>query len=182
MDAAVRAPALCRGEAEPVPTTAPAADPVLGTVREAATGLPGHTIYSTADPWGRREPSARPRASSQSAGTNRIGTDRVPHSAQRAIRISPLTEKSEVRANSSSSVVRSIIRASGAPGQAWIPAPNGIASRRFGRSSTNSSPFRCPLRQGPFEVLLRDRHPVQRRLGRDAEIQSDPAEPEHRGW
>lgn len=33
----------------PPPATAPAAGPVLGTVREAAAGLPGHTIYRPAD-------------------------------------------------------------------------------------------------------------------------------------
>lgn len=51
------------------------------------------------------------------------GTDNVPHSGQRVILIAPFGSKLCVRFKNSSSVTRSIKRASGSPAQRCGPMP-----------------------------------------------------------
>src|SRR5690606_21994872 len=72
--------------------------------------------------------------------SKRIGTELVPHSAQRAIAISPQTSNEDVRASASSRVVIIMILASGAPGQVCTPPPKARCLERLGRSNRNVSP------------------------------------------
>src|SRR5690606_3445716 len=71
------------------------------------------------------------------ARTKSSGTERVPHSAQMAISGSPALVKLLERASTSSSVMTIIMRASGAPGQEWVPRPNEMCLEMLGRFSTN---------------------------------------------